>query len=205
MKKVILILSFILIGNFALAECGCTNLNSECKTSTNICTEGKKSKCLDLMTTMYNERAALYNVLNLSTDQLKCKDVIDAKRYEELGEQFKKYEQEKYILTKMQEYQASKDAINKQEKVVKNIDKCMQKISKKYDKEFKTVLNSEQKSKLNTIRNMEKKQIKYCQKNKAFYKQDPNLRPFGVKMYGTDNKLCPTHNKWHLFGFKHKK
>lgn len=189
MKKIVLILSLILIGNFSFAECGCA----------------KQSKCIDLMTTMYNERAALYNVLNLSSDQLKCKDVIDAKRYEELGEQFKKYEQEKYVLAKMQEHQASKEALAKQEKVVKDIDKCMQKISKKYDKEFKTVLNSEQKSKLNSIRKMEKKQIKYCQKNKAFYKPDPNLRPFGEKMYkNNDEKLCPIHNKWHLFGFKHK-
>ncbi len=52
---------------------------------------------------------------------------------------------------------------------------------------------------------MEKSTIKYCQKNKAFYKKDPNLRPFGVKMYENEsNALCPVHKKWHLFGFKHK-
>ena len=51
-------------------------------------------------------------------------------------------------------------------KVVKNIEKEMQKTSDKYDKEFKTILNSEQKSKYNTIRKMEKKEVKYCMKNK---------------------------------------
>jgi len=81
----------------------------------------------------------------------------------------------------------------------------MQKTSEKYDKEFKSILNSEQKAKLKTIRKMEKSTIKYCQKNKAFYKKDPNLRPFGVKMYENEsNALCPVHKKWHLFGFKHK-
>lgn len=189
MKKIILILSLIMIGNLVSAECGCRN----------------QTKCLDLMTSMYNERATLYNVLNLSSDQQKCKDVIDAKRYDELGKQFQQYEQEKFVLSRMCENKASSKALKKQENVVKNIEKCMKKTGDKYDKEFKSVLNSEQRSKLKSIRKMQSKEIKHCQKNKAFYEQDPNLRPFGEKMYkNNDEKLCPTHNKWHLFGFKHK-
>ena len=172
----------------------------------NDCGCSKQTKCLDLMTSMYNERATLYNVLNLSNDQQKCKDVIDKKRYEELGKQFQEYEKEKYVLDKMCNHNASEGAVKKQEKVVKNIEKEMQKIGKKYDKEFKSVLNSEQKSKYNTVRKMERKEVKYCMKNKAFYKRDPKLRPFGEKMYyGEQNEvLFPVHKKWHLFGYKHK-
>ncbi len=191
MKKLFFITTFIflLMGNMVYADCGCAN----------------QTKCLDLMTSMYNERAALYNVLNLSADQQKCKDVIDAQRYDELKAQFRKYEQEKFVLTRLNEHEVSKNSIKKQEKVVKDLEKCMQKTSEKYDKEFKSILNSEQKAKLKTIRKMEKSTIKYCQKNKAFYKKDPNLRPFGVKMYENEsNALCPVHKKWHLFGFKHK-
>lgn len=190
MKKIVLILSLILIGNVASCECGCY----------------KQTKCLDLMTSMHDERATLYNVLNLSADQQKCKDVIDKARYNELGKQFQEYEQEKYVLSKMCEHTASKPAIKKQEKVIKNIEKCMKKTGDKYDKEFKTILNSEQRGKLRTIRKMQKKEIKYCQKNKAFYKKDPNLRPFGQKIYEQEQqeKLCPVHKKWHMFGFKHK-
>lgn len=191
MKKLFFITTFIflLTGNMVYADCGCAN----------------QTKCLDLMTSMYNERAALYNVLNLSADQQKCKDVIDAQRYDELKAQFRKYEQEKFVLTRLNEHEVSKNSIKKQEKVVKDLEKCMQKTSEKYDKEFKSILNSEQKAKLKTIRKMEKSTIKYCQKNKAFYKKDPNLRPFGVKMYENEsNALCPVHKKWHLFGFKHK-
>lgn len=206
MKKIILILTLILIGNLALADCGCERASDQgLKSSTNVYAEGEKTKCLDLMTSMYNERATLYNVLNLSADQQKCKDVIDAQRYDELKIQFQKYEQEKYVLARLNEHEVSKSSLKQQEKVVKDIEKCMQKITEKYDKEFKSILNSEQKAKLKTIRKMEKSTIKHCQKNKAFYKKDPNLRPFGVKMYeNEDSKLCPVHKKWHLFGVKHK-
>ncbi|CDE44649.1 unknown [Clostridium sp. CAG:768] len=201
-KLLTLILCIIMLNSSVLAQenkvfaenqkpnCGCS----------------KQTKCIDLMTSMYNERATLYNVLNLSNDQQKCKDVIDKKRYEELGVQFRQYEQEKYVLDNMCKHNASEQAIKKQEKVVKNIEKCMKEIGEKYDKEFKSILNSEQKAKYNSVRKMEKKEIKYCLKNKAFYKRDPKLRPFGEKMYygEQNNVLCPVHKKWHLFGYKHK-
>lgn len=190
MKNLVLILTILILGNVTFAECNCQG----------------PAKCLDLLTSMYNERATLYNVLNLSSDQQKCKDVIDKKRYDELGAQYRQLEQEKYVLSSMCEHKASQQAIKKQKIVVKNIEKNMKKTGDKYDKEFKTVLNSEQRSKLRSIRKMQKKEIRYCEHNKAFYKKDPNLRTFGEKMYtGEDTKLCPVHNKWHMFGFKHKK
>lgn len=199
MKNLIVIISFIVLVSqisvnaqeVSKDNCGCCN----------------QTKCLDLMTSMYNERATLYNVLNLSADQQKCKDVIDAKKYAELGKIFNQYEQEKFVLSNMCEHGASEKALKKQKKVVNDIDKDMKNVAKRYDNEFKSVLNSEQKSKLNTIRKMEQKEIKYCQNNKAFYKRDIKLRPFGEKMYYTDTQevLCPVHKKWHLFGFKHQK
>lgn len=197
MKKVfILFILAILTSNLAFSDeihnpdCGCS----------------KQTKCLDIMSSMYHSRAALYNVLNLSNDQQKCKEVIEKKRYDELGVEFRKYQQEQYVLKRLCENNASKASIKNQEKVIKNIEKCMADINKKYDKEFNSVLCSEQKSKLKTIRRMEKKEIKHCQNNKAFYKRDPNLRPFGQKMYygEQNNVLCPVHKKWHMFGIKHK-
>lgn len=201
-KLLTLILCIIMLNSSVLAQENkvfAENQKPDCGCS-------KQTKCIDLMTSMYNERATLYNVLNLSNDQQKCKDVIDKKRYEELGVQFRQYEQEKYVLDNMCKHNASEQAIKKQEKVVKNIEKCIKKIGEKYDKEFKSILNSEQKAKYNSVRKMEKKEIKYCLKNKAFYKRDPKLRPFGEKMYygEQNNVLCPVHKKWHLFGYKHK-
>ena len=204
MKKFIIFLSVLILfsASNVLAE-----TNPTIHTNSQSCGYCNQTKCLDLMTSMYNERATLYNVLNLSNDQQKCKDVIDKKRYEELGKQFQEYEKEKYVLDNMCKHNASEFALKKQEKVVKNIEKNMQQIGKKYYKEFKTILNSEQKSKYNSVRKMEKKEVKYCLKNKAFYKRDPKLRPFGEKMYygEQNNVLCPVHKKWHLFGYKHKK
>lgn len=206
MKKRIFVIALITILTGLQINAAEQNVSTFSTMQKSDCGCSKQTKCLDLMTSMYNERATLYNVLNLSNDQQKCKDVIDKKRYEELGKQFQEYEKEKYVLDKMCNHNASEAAVKKQEKVVKNIEKEMQKIGKKYDKEFKSVLNSEQKSKYNTVRKMERKEVKYCMKNKAFYKRDPKLRPFGEKMYyGEQNEvLCPVHNKWHLFGFKHK-
>lgn len=193
MKKLILILTIIITCTincaYAQIECGCD----------------KQTKCLDLMTSMYNERAALYNVLNLSADQQKCKDVIDKKRYEELGIEFKKYEQERFVLAKLCEHKASSQAIKKQEKVVADIEKYMKKISDKYDKEFKSVLNSEQKAKLKTIRKIEKKEIKQCQKNKPLFKKDANLRPFGEGFLypQQDDNSRNRQRKRNPFCFKH--
>lgn len=206
MKKRFFILALIMILTGLQINAEEQNVSTISAMQKNDCGCSKQTKCLDLMTSMYNERATLYNVLNLSNDQQKCKDVIDKKRYEELGKQFQEYEKEKYVLDKMCNHNASEGAVKKQEKVVKNIEKEMQKIGKKYDKEFKSVLNSEQKSKYNTVRKMERKEVKYCMKNKAFYKRDPKLRPFGEKMYyGEQNEvLFPVHKKWHLFGYKHK-
>lgn len=201
-KILIAVICLILTGGISLGQENTVfaeNQRPDCGCS-------KNTKCLELMKSMYNERATLYNVLNLSNDQQKCKDVIEKKRYDELGAQFKIYEQEKFVLSNMCKHNASKQAIKKQKKVVKDIEKCMKKIGEKYDKEFKSVLNSEQRSKLNTIRKMERKEIHYCLKKKAFYERDPKLRPFGEKMYygEQNNVLCPVHKKWHIFGFKHK-
>ena len=133
--------------------------------------------------------------------------MIDQKRYEELGKLFKEYQQEEYVLSKMCEHSgASESAVKKQEKVIKKIKEEMQKTADKYDKEFKSILNSEQKAKYNSVTKMKRKEIKYCMNNKAFYERDPKLRPFGQKMYygEQNNVLCPVHKKWHLFGVKHK-
>lgn len=203
MKKIVISITILTLFLTSNVQAGTKPITID---NTPSCSCNKQTKCIDLMTSMYNKHATLYNVLNLSNDQQKCKDVIDKKRYEELKKQSQEYEKEKYVLDNMCKHNASEKALKKQKKVVENIEKNMQEIDKKYDKEFKSILNSEQKGKYNTVRKMEKKEIKYCIKNKAFYKRDPKLRPFGEKMYsGEQNEvLCPKHNKWHLFGYKHK-
>ena len=184
MKKFLFLISLLIIANPVFAEC--TN------------------KCTDLMDFMYDKRATMYNVLNLSADQKKCKDTMDIKYQKEVGNKFNQYEQEKFVLKNLKEHNASKSAIRKQKRVVKNIEKSMEKLNNKYNKEFKSILDCEQKSKFNTISKMQKKELKYCQNNKVFYKRDPKLRPFGEKMYDENKVVCPVHNKRHLFSRIHK-
>ncbi|MBO6087826.1 hypothetical protein J6P92_05725 [bacterium] len=190
MKKVLFLISLLIIANPVFAEC----------------TNCKSSKCMDLMSSMYDKRATLFNVLNLSADQQKCKDTMDMNYMKEAGDKFEKYEQEKFTLKNMVKNNTNKSALKKQKKVVKNLEEDLENLNKKYEKEFKSILNSEQKGKFNTILKMQKKEVRYCQKDKAFYKRDPKLRPFGEKMYYKDTEeiLCPKHHKWHIFGFKHK-
>ena len=190
MKKLLFLISLLIIANPVLAEC----------------TSCKDTKCIDLITSMYNKRATMFNVLNLSYDQQKCKDTMDMNYLKEVGNKFEKYEQEKFVYNNMEKHNASKQALKKQEKVVKNLEKELENLNKKYEKEFKTILNSEQKAKFRTIVKMQKKEVRYCRKDKAFYKRDPKLRPFGEKMYykDTEEVLCPKHHKWHVFGIKHR-
>ena len=131
MKKLLFLISLLLIVNPVFAECS----------------SSKDSKCMDLMTSMYNKRATLFNVLNLSYNQQKCKDTMDMNYLKEVGDKFEKYEQEKFVYNNMEKHNASKSALKKQEKVVKNWEKELEKLNTKYEKEFKTILNSEQKTK----------------------------------------------------------
>lgn len=159
--------------------------------------------CSDMAMELYTNRAALYNVLNLSSDQIKCKDVIDKKRYDELKMLGEQRRQEKYVLDSLIKGNASSKSVRKQQCIIRNIDKNIVKSGKKYDKEFKCVLNSQQKAKLNSIRKMEHRDLKYCKKHKRLFKQDKNLRPFGTYCEQQES-LCPAHKKWHIFGLKHK-
>ena len=136
-------------------------------------------KCSDLISDMYNRREALFNVLNLTKDQKKCKETIDKKYQENSTQKFAKYEEEKFVLDNMTKHGASQSALRKQENIVINQQKELLKMNDNYDKELKSILNREQKEKLNTIRQMEKRALKYCSKNKAFYKRDENVRIFG--------------------------
>lgn len=176
----------VIAANETYEPCGCQNQN----------------KCLDLATSMYNERYTMYNVLNLSADQEKCKNQIDRARYQALDVKYNQLMQEKYVLKKLCESNAERISIKKQEEIIKNCEKELKNCADKYDKEFLSILNSEQRAKFKSVRKMARKEMKYCKNNKAFYKRDPKVRPFGQAMYYTDTEsvLCPVHKKWHIFG-----
>ncbi len=157
------------------------------------------SKCSELVDRIFDDRAATYNVLNLTPPQRKCKRTIEERRFQELDKQINVLEQEIYVLKKLEcNPQANKSAIKKQQKVVKKLRKEIDKTAQKYDKEFKKLLSGEQKAKYNTIQKMKKRDVKRCAQGKNIYKRDPHLQPFG-KPYYFDEDACPKHGKVHLF------
>lgn len=162
MKKLFAILVLILVSNNAYSACETT-------------------KCTDIMSKMYDSRATIANVLNLTDDQKKCKETIDEKFQKDSAAKFDKYEQEKYVYNNMKKHSASDSALAKQQKVIDDAKKEILQLNDNYDKEFKSILNSYQKSKLKTIRKMEKKMLNLCKSQKPLYEQDENLKPFGMR------------------------
>ena len=159
----------------------------------------QSSKCSELVDRIFDDRAATYNVLNLTPPQRKLKKTIEERRFQELDAQINVLEQEIYVLKKLQcNPEANKSAIKKQKKVIKNLKKELDKTAKKYDKEFKALLSGEQKSKYNKIQKMKKRDVKRCAQGKDLYKRDPHLQPFG-KPYYFDEDACPKHGKVHWF------
>ena len=193
---------------FAAEQNSCPVNNAFSPETENIIFSAKDIKescsCGELVERMINNRAATYNVLNLTPQQRKCKNEIEKCRYEELDKKINLLEQETYVLKKLQcNPQANASAIKKQEKIIKNLKNDIDKITRKYDKKFKAMLSGEQKAKYNLIQKMKRKDIKRCEKNKPLFKPDPHLQPFGVP-YQYDEEVCPKHGIRHLFGRKCK-
>ena len=124
------------------------------------------------------ERNTIYNSLNMTPQQLAKKDVIDAKRYSDLEPELKKLCLGRKSLKDLQT--AKSEDKSKIKSVQKDIESARQEIkhiSNKYDKEFKKILNSEQKSKFSMIRKLKRKDLKKLEEK---HKKDSDLRPFGV-------------------------
>lgn len=158
-----------------------------------------KGKCSDLVERIMNNRAATYNVLNLTPQQRKHMEEMEKCRFEELDKKINILEQEIYVLKKLKcNPEANETAIKQQEKIIKNMKKDIDKAARKYDKEFKSMLSGEQKAKYNFIQRMKKKDVKRCSKKKPIYKQDPHLQQFGQPYY-YDEDDCPKHGIKHWF------
>lgn len=153
-------------------ETGCIN-NSQISAYKN------QNKCRELIQRMFDDRAAVYNVLNLSSEQKKCKDDIEKRRYDELDTKIILYEKLCTAPNEECNCQTDKAELRKQKKTLKNIEQDIDNIMYKYDKEFKCILTRAQKTKYKNIQKIKKEELKQCKKGKRLFKQDPNLLPFG--------------------------
>ena len=178
MKKYIIlsVSAFLFCINTFFAEClQAANIfepETGCVNNSQISAYKNQNKCRELIQQMFDDRAAVYNVLNLSSEQKKCKDDIEKRRYEELDTKIE-------IFERLCASQADQTTLKKQKKLLKNLEKDIDNIMFKYDKEFKCILSQTQKTKYNNIQRIKEKDIKQWRKGKKLFKQDPNLRPFG--------------------------
>ena len=157
------------------AEASAVNSRTNAKT----CTQPKVSQTY---TNFYNQRASVYNALNLSNEQVKAKDNLEKQRYKALGEKYLELDQEEYVLRQMRAGSSSKNAILKQTSCVRSIADDIEKINKKYDKEFIKSLTNEQRSKYHNIKRLQNRELKEEVSNvKRKYHQDKKLRTFGEK------------------------
>lgn len=126
------------------------------------------------------QRDTIYNALNLTPKQIKCKDEIEKKRYIELEPELKN------LCIYSKELKDAKACNNKEkiasiEKKLKCIRKEIQKISSKYDKEFMKILNSEQSAKYRMIRKLKRCDLKKQQKIQKYGAKPSDVKPFGEK------------------------
>ena len=127
------------------------------------------------------QRDSIYNALNLTPAQIKCKNEIEKKRFEALESELKKFCLVKKKLKRAEE-KCNKLEIANAEKELKPIRKCIRKISSEYDKQFMEILNSEQKAKYRMIRRLKRNDLKKQHKIQKNGQKPSDLKPFGEKI-----------------------
>ncbi len=126
----------------------------------------------------YN-RATVYNALNLSDCQIKAWEEIVNKNMPLYENKFKILLKENYRLNALKCSKSSEYEIYKQKRVINNIKKEISGIFSKENKEFKKILNSQQRAKYSMIVKLEKDDYKKASHKKDYYKSNSGLKSFG--------------------------
>ncbi|CCY23920.1 unknown [Brachyspira sp. CAG:484] len=160
-----------------------------------------------LLIRIKKQREILYNALNLTQEQVKCKNEIEKKRYAELEPALEKLCIEDKKLKDLKKRCASKKTIRQQEKALNCARKNIQTISEKYDKELYKILTHDQRTKYSMIRKLKKDDLKKYRKIQEKGRKPSDLRPFGEKILQPEYKQ-EQHAKncfWHKMINKMKK
>lgn len=179
MKNLLIILfCCVLTTTSAFAKCNCKPtcncvskkvVNDELKFYKNYAESVKK------------ERAAVSNALQLTEEQAQCRNELMRENTILLEQNYKKLYKETKQLNELKAQKASLKTINEQEKIVNCIKKEINAIVKNENKQFKKILDRQQRSKLKMIQKLQKKSINDLDNKKDYYKSNPKMRPFGQK------------------------
>ncbi len=178
-KNLFIILSCLLLTTTsAVAKCNCAPacncvskkvVNDDLKFYKNYAESVKK------------ERATVVNALQLTDEQVQKRNELMCENTILLENNYKKLYQETLKLNNLKAQKANLKEISAQEKNVTCIKKEINTIVKNENKQFKKILDRQQRSKLRMIQKLQCKSIKDLDNKKDYYKSNPKMRPFGQK------------------------
>lgn len=132
-----------------------------------------------------NNRATIYNALNLTNEQTKIREEILNKNAKILDEKYAKLKKESCKLLALKKGNVCNSEILEQKKVIKNIKKDISKLLSEEDKEFKKCLTNEQKTKYKTIQKLQKHDLKKEINRAKIYKANPQMEEFAKPQIST--------------------
>lgn len=128
------------------------------------------------------ERATIANALILSTEQTARKNEIAVKYSKLFDEKFQALSDANLQLKLLKAQNAACEALNNQEKQINTLKKEIKNLIEQENKEFKKILDRDQRAKLRMIQKLQRKAIKECAKKKDYYKKNPKMRPFAPQI-----------------------
>lgn len=180
MKKVLLILALcVAVCTLPVQAKEADSENTPCEIT--IIEEQQYDYASQLLQKIKMQRDSIYNTLNLTPSQIKCKNEIEKKRYEDLEPELHKFCLANKKL-RLAIAKSDKAAINEAEKELKSIRKCIQKISSEHDEEFMKILNQDQRAKYRMIRKLKRNDLKKLQKIQKNGEKPSDVKPFGEKI-----------------------
>ena len=142
----------------------------------------RPSQAYNMMSRIKKDRNTIYNVLNLTPDQICKMTEIEQERYKEIIPVVECLMQKKSEIKQLKEEGASKSKISAAEREADKLESKVKKIGNKYDKQFEKILNKEQKSKYKMIQKLRYEDLKKLKKIDKYGRKESDLRPFGCKI-----------------------
>lgn len=131
------------------------------------------------MNRIQNERAVIYNALNLCDEQIKKREELICKNNPRYEKKFEELIRESYKIKALKCANACEADILKQKRKVNKIKKEIQSIVNEENKVFKKCLTGEQRTKFVMIKKLERNDLKKAAHKKDYYKSNPKMRRFG--------------------------
>lgn len=178
-KKIIIVSVLVLIAsNISYAEMIMPSQSIE----NEVLEVERPSQAYNMMFRIKKDRNTIYNVLNLTPDQICRMTEIEQERYKEIVPIVECLMQKKSEIKQLREQGASKSKIAAAEREADKLESKIKKIGSKYDKQFEKILNKEQKNKYKMIQKLRYEDLKKLKKIDKYGRKQSDLRPFGCKI-----------------------